>query len=30
MAFGALKRRYDVGPYTVLTWDHDLRPQLGD
>ena len=30
MAFGAFKRRYDVGRYTVLTWDHDLRSQLGD
>jgi hypothetical protein len=29
-SFGAFKKRYDVGPYTVLVWDHDLRPQLGD
>lgn len=27
-SFGALEAWYEVGPYTVLIWDHDLRSQL--
>jgi hypothetical protein len=28
MTFGAPEARYDVGPCTVLIWNHDLRSQL--
>ena len=28
VSFGPPAGRYQVGPYTVLVWDHDLRPQL--
>jgi len=27
-SFGRATGRHAVGPYTVLVWDHDLRPQL--
>jgi hypothetical protein len=30
VSFGALGARYEVGPYTVLIWDHDLRSRLDD
>ena len=26
--FGTPSATHTVGPYTVMTWDHDLRPQL--
>jgi hypothetical protein len=28
VSFGAPAKRYELGPYAVLVWDHDLRPQL--
>ena len=28
VSFGPLAGRYEVGPYAVLVWDHDLRSQL--
>src|SRR5262249_52733052 len=28
VSFGPIAGRFDVGPYTVLIWYHDLRPQL--
>jgi hypothetical protein len=30
VSFGPHARRREVGPYTVLIWDRDLRSQLGD
>jgi hypothetical protein len=30
ITFGRAATRYDVGLYTVLIWDHDLRPQMND